>query len=429
MQRTSFSQFVTYACIFLLFYWPTYFIPSITPSVMQKFYFIVMFAVLAIGILVTRTRPLVPAISYVYLLPLLAMLITFPSNWEKFSEFHFAVLIKPLLLFFYTFSFFSLLQAHFKITDLKKISNVLFVMLLLQLLLIALQIILGDVAFLKVISFKRVYSGYGFRASGSFDWVYITCYVLTFYLAYYILEFLIGEQKKTSVILIVLIFLAIFLSQSKTGYLATALIAIYFTLISVILNLGIAKKLLTLKLFFISIAVLAFIKLDLNLEYISRFLELISNGEMDGSTSTRKNQIIVAVEEGLTYWYSGSPNALKGLIIENTFLDYLFRYGLFGLIAITLLFLTFYFYSLRICFASRRNVETLGFKHLQLSIACHIAIASSILYGFTGTPMDAYRSAIWSAFVVALMAYLEYLNRSKLASVLPSKTKGETCTA
>ncbi|WP_158678132.1 hypothetical protein [Pseudoalteromonas sp. T1lg23B] len=383
---------------------------------MQKSFFVVMLLVLTASVLATRTRLLIPALSYVYFFPILAMFVAFFFQWQKFSAFHAGVLVKPFMLFLCTLAFFSLLKAHFKLVELPKLGNILFIMLLLQLVLIALQIILGDIPALKIISFKKVYDGFGFRAPGSFDWVYITCYVLSFYLAYFIVELFLGTRKAIALLMIIMIFIAIFLSQSKTGYLATALLALYFSLLSITLNLGIAKKLLLLKLCFISVATFAIIQLNLNLDYIANFIELMSQGQLDGSTSTRKLQTIIAIEQGLTYWYSGSPLALNGVIIENTYLDYLFRYGLLGFISIVLLFMTCYFYSLKVCFTSRKNISILGFKHLQLSIAAHIAITSAILYGFTGTPLDASRSAIWSAFILALIAYLDHINKTHLSA-------------
>ncbi|MCF7513912.1 O-antigen ligase family protein [Pseudoalteromonas sp. L23] len=416
MQRASFPQFVTFAAIFLLFYWPTYFIPSIAPTVMQKSYFIVMLGMLTISILATRTKFALPSLAYVYLLPTVAMLITFPFQWQHFSSFHFGVLIKPFFLFFYTAAFFSLLRTHFQLQDLPKLTKVLLGMMILQLVFIALQIILGDIPALKIINSRQVYAGFGFRAPGTFEWVYITCYVLSFFLVYCIMEFFLGKKKVAAGISITFIFLAIFLSQSKTGYLATAIIAIYFSALSVALNLGIAKKLLILKGCFIGLAILAILQLDINLQYIVQFIELMSSGELDGSTSTRKAQTITALSQGLEYWYSGSPLAYDGVIIENTYLDYLFRYGLFGLIAITSVLIIFYFYSLKVCFTSRRHIATLGFTHLKLSVSAHLSVTAAILYAFTGTPLDAYRSALWSAFVAALMVYLDYLSKDHIKS-------------
>ena len=141
-----------------------------------------------------------------------------------------SVLIKPLLLFFYVVFFFSLLVKCFNEKDNYIIKNTLNLIFIIQLIIILLQIIFGDVAALKVLSFKEVYSGFGFRAPGTFDWVYVTCYFLSFLFRFAHYRVFIWETKKNQRgIYILLSLIAIFLSQSKTGYLATVIIALYFT--------------------------------------------------------------------------------------------------------------------------------------------------------------------------------------------------------
>ncbi|MEL0633133.1 hypothetical protein V6237_10155 [Pseudoalteromonas carrageenovora] len=417
------AQWLVLSTLFILCYWPTYFILSVEPAVMQKSHFIIMLGYLLVVTFATRTSLKVPNIAFIYLLPLVAMLSSFLFNIPDFKAFHISVLVKPILLFFYVIFFYSLFCAHFcdkTTTNIKSALNVIFY---LQLVVIVLQITFGDIPPLKILSFKDVYTGFGFRAPGTFDWVYVTCYFFNFYLAYYLIDFYLTKRKKKAAFLIILSLLVIFLSQSKTGYLATAFIALYFVFLSALLKLNIAKKIIITILITIALIASLIIYLGINLDYITTFIELIQQGKLDGSTSTRKQQTLIALSEGLTYWYSGSPLALKGYIIENSYLDYLFRYGLMGLIVFMLMVTIFYFYSLQTCINCKRLFDKgfIKYETLQLSIACHISTLAAPIYSFTGTPIDGYRSAIWSCLIIAMIGFINSVTKnSKDLSRLPT---------
>lgn len=410
------AQFLALSTIFILCYWPSYFIPGVEDHTMQKVYIFIMIGYFFIVVLATRTIIRVPSIAYVYLLPLIAMLITFMFSVPKFSFFHISVLVKPFLLFLFVVFFYSLLTTHFDLTNSNKIKKALTIVFIIQLLFIVSQIILGDIPLLMLFNSKEVYEGFGFRAPGTFDWVYITCYFLSFFLAIYIIEFFFGKKKLLPFIFITCAFLAIFLSQSKTGYLATILVAFYFTFLSVVLRLGIAGKILISMFSLLALFIVFVIYFEVNLDYITRFVTFLLQGKLDGSTSTRTNQTLTALDQGLTYWYMGSPLAIEGSIIENTYLDYLFRYGLLGLLAFLSIITVFYSYSLMVCINANKLYRQglLTFQIFQLSIGCHITFFAASLYSFTGTPIDAYRSALWSCFVISLAAYINTLIKKQL---------------
>lgn len=409
-------QWLTISTLYVLCYWPTYFIPSIEPVTMQKSYFFVMVGYLILVTLASRAKIQVPYAAYIFCFPLLAMLVSFPFNITDFRAFHLTVMVKPILLFLYVTLFYSLLASHFNTRDCIKLKGALTKIFIVQLIIISLQIVFGDVALLKILSFKEVYDGVTFRAPGTFDWVYITCYFFSFFLAFYIIELFLGTKRKTAAILLILALIAILLSQSKTGYLATIIIAFYFTFLSMILKLGIANKILFSMVILLASFVGVIIYFDINLDYVAKFIELMQQGKLDGSTSTRKNQTLIAISEGLTYWYKGSPMALKGYIIENSYLDYLFRYGLSGFTAFLSMILILYYYSLTVCLTCKKlyDKEIIDFHLLQLSIACHVSFFAASLYSFTGTPIDAYRSALWSTFVIALVCFINNLNKQAI---------------
>ena len=141
----GFGAALTYSALFVLCYWPTYFIPAIPSAVMQKSYFFIMLGYLALVVLASRTPLYVPNLAYIFLLPLLAMLTTFFFSVPQFSFFHISVLIKPFLLFLFSCSFYSLLRHNCRHHS-SSLLRVLEIILLLQLLLVALQIVFGDVA-------------------------------------------------------------------------------------------------------------------------------------------------------------------------------------------------------------------------------------------------------------------------------------------
>ncbi|MBH0057957.1 O-antigen ligase family protein [Pseudoalteromonas sp. SWXJZ94C] len=418
---SSSAQFLVLSTIFMLCYWPTYIVPALDDHALQKVYFVIMVIYFLTITLATKTPLKVPSVAYIYLFPLVIMMITFLFSMQYFSFFHVSVLIKPLLLFSFVVFFYSFLTTHFTHANSGKIKKALTIIFVLQIIFILLQIILGDIAPLMLFNSKKVYEGFGFRAPGTFEWVYITCYFLSFFLAIYIIEFFFGKRKLFAFVSIILAFLAIFLSQSKTGYLATVLIAFYFTFLSMLLRLGIASKILISMCTLLVLFVAAIIYLEVNLDYVTRFAELILDGKLDGSTSTRTKQTLIALHEGLNHWYKGSPRALDGIIIENTYLDYLFRYGLFGLCAFILMISSFYTYSLMVCINANKLYRKglLNFQMFQLSVGCHITFFAASLYSFTGTPIDAYRSALWSCFVIALTAYINSLIKQQSQ---PNKT-------
>lgn len=410
------AQSLALSTIFMLCYWPSYFMPEVDAHVMQKLYIFIMAGYCLIMILATKTVIRVPNVAYVYLLPIAAMLITFMFNVPNFSFFHISVLVKPFLLFLFVVFFYSFLTTHFDLANSGKIKKALAIIFIMQLIFILLQIILGDIPLLMLFNSKEVYSFLGVRAPGTFDWVYITCYFLSFFLAIYIIEFFFGRRKLFALIFIICAFLAIFLSQSKTGYVATIVVAFYFTFLSVLLRLGIASKILISIFTLLVLFIVFIIYFEINLDYISRFVIFLLQGKLDGSTSTRTHQTLVALDQGLTYWYMGSPLALEGSIIENTYLDYLFRYGLPGLLAFTSIVIIFYSYSLMVCINANKLYRQglLTFQVFQLSIGCHITFFAASLYSFTGTPLDAYRSALWSCLIISLTAYINTLIKNQL---------------
>jgi len=342
------------------------------------------------------------------------MLLVFPYSIDHFSFFHISVLIKPVLIFLYTIFFYSLFIRFFSHSDLKGFAKALTWLLICQLIFIGLQVVLGDHPVLMIFNHKEVETGFGVRAPGTFDWVYITCYFLSFYLIYQLLDLLMFKKAFSNLIILFFILIAIVLSQSKTGYLATLLICIYFFCFSIYAQIGIAKKLFIMFIAATVSLTSVVILLGIEFQYIEKFIELITEGRMDASTSTRKKQIILALSEGLSNWYSGSPLAFKGIIIENAYLDYLFRYGILGLLQYLFVLGFMITYSGWVA-CKVVNLYKLGKESqyaVKLAISAHLSMIAAALYSFTGTPIDAYKCAIWSSFIFSMVIFLNYRSYS-----------------
>jgi hypothetical protein len=200
---------------------------------------------------------------------------------------------------------------------------------------------------------------------------------------------------------------------------------LYFVFLSIVLRLNITRRLLLILLLAAGLLFSAMALLGIRPEYIFNFIELLQSGQLDASTSTRKAQTLIALEQGLSYWYRGSPAALDGVIIENTYLDYLFRYGVIGAFISLAMMLILYFYSFVLLYYVRvqyvRQQASLGL--FQLALGCHVSMFSVFFYALSGTPLDAYRSAVWSSFLVALLAWLHYGLRqnSSVITAMPQK--------
>ena len=411
MQRVNvFRSALTPVALILLFlcYWPTYIVPGLGFDALQKAHYVMvaLFAV-AVGWL-NGVKYVVPKLALLYLLPLFVYLLVFPQILDKTNFFHIGLILKVFTFSLFIVASYSVLRKNFNLENTARLTGVFYVILLLQLLFVLLQLIFGDTSWLAWWNHKEVTTPWGKRAPGTFDWVYSTCYFLTFFIPLLLLNSVNSGYKLLNALLLGAVLIVILLSQSKTGYLATVLVFIYlfvFMWLSRAQGTGrIALLYVVMALFLVGVLLYS----GIELEYISNFIDLITRGSTDGSTYTRLHQTKLAVGEGLAYWYKGSPDVLRGVVIENAYLDYLFRYGIWGL-AQYLFFIGLLVLSSGVVAykaIAQAKAKLIAQQIAVLALCCHVSMIALAFYSLSAATADAYKSSMWTCFVFTLTIFV-----------------------
>lgn len=391
------SKWVMIILLLSIFYWPTYMFGLETTSAQKSHYFITLLLT-SLAFAYVKPKLKLP-LGIVFLLPLLiSYIFIFFQRIPEATFFELGILVKFFIFFVFTLLIYMLFNGLYpKKESVNDISEVFLAVFYLQIFFIFLQVFFGDNSFLAIWNHKAVVTAWGMRPPGTFDWVYTTCFFLTFFIIYFTYQVLLGLKVKRSIVILVLSFFCILLSQSKVGYVTTiaSLIYFYFLLIGFSLQGKYRLFILFLSVVFLFIGIILYSSIDIS--YVSNFLTMFLDGKLDGSTGTRKKQALLALSQGLQYWYSGSPQALQGVIIENGYLDYFFRYGLFGFVSYILLLFISYFYSLfvlrKVVFSFKRSFASVELLIFMMSI--HISLFSMLLYTNSGTITDGYKASFW----------------------------------
>jgi len=409
-----------------IFYWPTYILDFAGRDVAQKLYFVMLplfFCGLAL-ILYKKIR--VPDISAAYLLFFVLLFFVFIQNIELADARRVYLPIKQLLLFLFFCSVYTLLLAYFNGSNYKKIHKSIYIVYGIQFLVVFIQLIKPETTVFSLFNARLATSPMGVRAPGTFEWVYITCFVFNFFIYFTLVDAFVFGKKK-GYFLAGLALIVVLLSQSKTGYIASFLSIIYLTFLLVIFNVkGKAKaiKSLILGMFLV---VLLFSFADIELTHIENFINYaFGDGKMDGSTTTRIRQSNAALQVGIEYWHTGYLGAYD-FVIENGYLDYLYRYGFFGIFY----YLTFsgliYFISFQNCKVIIRAYK-LGLLEnrvvLNLAIASHGTLLLAFFYSFSSAPFDGYKSAFWCCLMLAISTALRNAKRLRFRT---SNLKKDSC--
>lgn len=389
----------------VLFFWPTY-VAGVGNDLGQKsHYFVCAFFALLLAV-ISRQRQ-ISLIGIAIFLPYLILVgIVFPLRMPIVSLFEIGIIVKLILFIVITNCVYIFLKP---ITTRGKESKFIGVILLiysLEAAFVVAQFVFGDNSILQLWSSHTVQSYWGFRAPGTFEWVYSLCFVSVFLLTYcgFGLSFGGKKYKLIEPLLFFLYLLIVALSQSKAGYISLIFTLIYGIYLDRILRGQFNLKLLGLLLTFISFILILSYFSRIELSYIVNFIETISSGELDPSSSYRKLQIELALTQGLDNWYRGVPINENMLIIENAYFDYLYRYGITGLISYCIFIFMLYFYSLRVLRKVskdiRRGVENLVIYRLSLSV--HLTFFSAFWFSLSFAPLDGYKTSVWSYFCLAL---------------------------
>jgi len=429
MQRINvFRSALMPVALILLFlcYWPTYIVPGLPVDALQKAHYVMvaLFAVL-IGWL-NGARLVMPKLALLYLLPLAVYLLVFPQILAVTTFFHVGLILKVFTFSLFIVALYSVLRKSFNVDNTPSLTRLFYLILLLQLMFVALQLVFGDTTWLGWWNHKEVVTPWGKRAPGTFDWVYSTCYFLTFFIPMLLLNSVRSRYKFFNAVLLGAVMIVILLSQSKTGYLATVLVFLYLLIFMWFSGAVGAGRIALLYLLLAVFLLLVLLYSGIELEYISNFIDMVTRGSTDGSTYTRLYQTKLAVGEGLAYWFRGSPDVLRGVVIENAYLDYLFRYGIWGLVQYLLFIGLLVLLSGMVAYRAvqQSNAKLIPAQTAVIALCCHISMVALAFYSLSAATADAYKSSMWTCFVFTLTIFVYHYALKSVQPVSGQNTCG-----
>jgi len=385
----------------VLFFWPTYLIPVSDFVAQKSFYFIMPFISLLVVYIYVR-RLIIPFESVLFLIFYPLLFHVFINNLSYTDPQKIFVFVKPIfnvIVFVAAYNCSSnfLLPESQKHID--RVINSIYILLLIS---IFVQYINPSFSFIRLFNASDIVTPMGHRAPGTFEWVYNTCAVLGFYLIFCLTKLFVYKQKKY-IFSILITLLAIFISQSKVGYVATLFSVGYLGFLLVIFGFRGGRTLIICMLSLFITSVFLIIASGIEISHISRFIEFLTgDGKIDGSTMTRLRQANLAWDTGIENWFYGKPGSYEK-VIENAYLDYFYRYALFGLATIIIfvvLLILSSFLILRLTVRLTTKYSTLN----ALLFSCHISIVSMAFYALAGNPFDGYKIGFFIALVFGLQA-------------------------
>jgi hypothetical protein len=275
---------------------------------------------------------------------------------------------------------------------------------------ILIQFITRDPQVFSVFSGADFVSYIGVRPPGTFEWGYVTCFVLVYFVAGNTL-LLINEFSIWRMLSLALLLLCVVLTQSKSGYVGvifSTLISLYFAFKYRVAPRGKIVVALILVVSGVILAISIFIHKygTENFLHILNFVNaILGSGDMDASTSTRLRQAIEAVNVGYNYWNTGLLGSYD-FIIENAYLDYLYRYGIFGFLFYISLMLALLTYAVISSIEVATNNSSLEEKIVIVSSTA--SVFGLAIISMSGGIFDGYKSSFWVAIIIALLATSRY---------------------
>lgn len=384
----------------VLFFWPTYLIPASDFVAQKSFYFIMPFISILVVYVYAR-RLIIPFESVLFLIFYPLLIHVFLNNLIYADGQKIFLLIKPLFNLMVFIAAVNCSVHYVSSRDSQLMNKGINIIYLLLLLSIFIQYIHPPFFLLLFFNASDISTPVGNRAPGTFEWVYATCSVLGFYLVYCVTKVFV-YRKYLYVFPILITLVAVFISQSKVGYVSTIFVVAYLGFLLLIFRVKGAKTLLLCmcSIFVSGIALIVFSGVELT--HITLFFDyLTGEGKIDGSTLTRLRQANLAIDTGVDFWFTGKPGSYN-IVIENAYLDYIYRYALFG-------FVTLAFFILTLVGITFLTVKNNLFKSIHCStsmsmlMSSHITLVSMVLYALAGSPFDGYKI---SFFIALLFGFL-----------------------
>lgn len=391
----------------VIFFWPTYLFGIGYDFGQKAHYFISAFFAVILAMASGSRR--ISLVGVAIFLPLFLMVfVVFLLRIPVATNFEIGIIIKLFLLFVILHAAYAFIRPSFVLGREDGFIKAIFIVYGLEVVFVISQFILPDGEILKIWSAHPIKSYWGFRAPGTFEWVYALCFISVFILTY--TGFSLDEETRKSPLTIYYfcvfsIFMCIVvLSQSKAGYVALFLSLIYGLLLDRLLTGKFERALISVIGGFVALLALFILFVGIEFSYISNFVELLSSGELDSSTNYRKYQIELAWSHGIENWHRGTVFDEDKLIIENAYFDYLYRYGIAGLFFYGLFSITLVLYSLAVLANVAKNLK-LGLENskiYRLMLATHLTFFSALWFSFSYAPLDGYKTSVWSYFCLAL---------------------------
>ncbi len=240
--------------------------------------------------------------------------------------------------------------------------------------------------FVMAFSRSHISSFLGIRLSGSFDWSYAFTFFLQFYCIYYFFIY-IYKRSIFAFLLFIATSIAIFTAQSRTG------IGSYFLIMSYIMFFAsksktklIPKVIIVMMMVLIAIAVVS----SDDFTYIKNKM-VSEHGKLNITRYLARQAQLrhILKSDGIELLFGNSK--AEDLTIENAYGDYLYRYGVGGLICY-LAFVAILIMSARWIVTIAYNQENENLKALGMAI--YGMTISVPLYSFACSPLDGHKISI-----------------------------------
>ncbi|CAK0749907.1 conserved membrane hypothetical protein [Gammaproteobacteria bacterium] len=262
------------------------------------------------------------------------------------------------------------------------------------------------------------------RLTGTFNNPYDFSYIIILPFAYYYLKFIIQGGVLYALVMM-LCLISILFSQSKAGIIS--LISAGFLVFALVPFMFRLKSLGALSYFRFWIApffIMFLFSLILilygdQITYLIDGLLAISEGT-DSSTNTRLHQIqyvIDSISDNSIYIFFGyGPNKQDVDILENLFLLYFYRYGLFGI----LLILVWIFYPVIVLIKILR--ETIDVENKIIFLGCMIWFLCLIPSGLANNTVDQARISFAYFFIAGVILHFGRNSSARIVNLSGTNT-------
>lgn len=272
---------------------------------------------------------------------------------------------------------------------------------------IILQLTLPDTKVVSLVTNRSILHPWlGIQIGGPFIWSYSLAFILTLPLSLFLSGILYSDRKALFIFLTISTLVIFFLTQSKSAYLALMLIfTVFFILYYRMLSFG-NRFLLTFSMAsFFALCFYYFSKYLSHLGNIERFINSLTEGQLDASTNARYNQLSYLGDSLRENPFFGYPQDY--VIIENAYGYYTYFFGVVGAFVYILLLIILFRLLLIIAFRdSRANTEFFGLK-----VSFAIFVASAFIFSLSNPPLDSVKTS--GIFWLLLGGYFAVLRNAE----------------